>query len=209
MSEIVFKKGAKGLNPEYPYLFSPVQLGPIVLKNRIVFPAHLTNLAENHLPTERLVQYYEERAFGGAGLIITEEQTVHSSDIAYEKLIDAFNPAVIPIYRRMTAEVHKHGSKILAQINHNGLQGSSAFTRRVLWGPSPIPDPLFREIPKAMEKADMQDIMRGFCLAAEHTIKGGFDGCEVQSSHTSLLRQFMSPLTNKRTDEYGGSLIIV
>lgn len=193
------------MNREFPQLFSPVRIGPVTLKNRIVFPAHLTNFAENHLPSERHIQYYGERAWGGAGLIITEEQTVHPTDIAYEKLIDAFNPEVIPGYRRMTAEVHKHGAKILAQINHNGQQGSSAFTRRALWGPSPVPDPLFREIPKAMDKADMQEVIRGFVLVAEHTIKGGFDGCEVQSSHSSLLRQFMSPLTNRRTDEYGGS----
>lgn len=193
------------MNPEFPFLFSPIRIGPLTIKNRIVFPAHLTNFTENHLPSERHTFYYGERARGGAGLIITEEQTVHPSDVAYEKLIDAFKPQVIPGYRSMTAEVHRHDAKIFAQINHNGQQGSSAFTRRPLWGPSPVPDPLFREIPKAMEKADMQEVIRGFAIVAEHTIKGGFDGCEVQSSHSSLLRQFMSPLTNRRTDEYGGS----
>ncbi|KUO77128.1 MAG: NADH:flavin oxidoreductase [Desulfosporosinus sp. BRH_c37] len=193
------------MNTEFPHLFSPIRLGPITLKNRIVFPAHLTNFAENHLPSDRHTYYYGERARGGAGLIITEEQSVHPTDVAYEKLIDAFDSRVIPGYLRMTTEVHKFGGKILAQLNHNGQQGSSAFTRRALWGPSSVPDPLFREIPKAMDKADMQEVIRGFCLVAEHTIKGRFDGCEVQSSHSSLLRQFMSPLTNKRTDEYGGS----
>jgi len=193
------------LNPEFPHLFSQVQIGPVTLNNRIVFSAHLTNFAEDHLPSERHAYYYGERAWGGTGLIITEEQSVHPTDMAYEKLIDAFKPEVIPGYRRMTTEVHKYGGKIFAQVNHNGSQGTSAFSRLPLWGPSSLADPLFREICKAMEKADMQEVIRGFALVAEHTIKGGFDGCEVQGSHSSILRQFMSPLTNLRTDEYGGS----
>lgn len=193
------------MNTEFPNLFSPVRIGPVTLKNRIVFPAHLTNYAENHLPTSRHAFYYGERARGGAGLIITEEQSVHPTDLAYEKLIDAFDPRVIPGYRQITYEVHRHGGKIFAQLNHNGQQGSSAYSRIPLWGPSSIPDPLFREMPKAMEPEDIREVIRGFCLVAEHVIKGGFDGAEVQGSHSSMLRQFMSLLTNERTDEYGGS----
>ncbi len=193
------------MNTEFLHLFSPVRIGPVTLRNRIVFPAHLTNFADNHMPTMRHAYYYGERAKGGAGLIITEEQSIHPTDLAYEKLIDAFDPRVIPGYRKITSEVHRHGGKIFAQLNHNGQQGSSAFTRRALWGPSSIPDPMFREMPKVMDKEDMREVIRGFCLVAEHIIKGGFDGCEVQGSHSSLLRQFISPLTNERSDEYGGS----
>lgn len=193
------------MNAEYQYLFSPISIGPVTIKNRIVFPAHLTNYAEGNLPTSRHAHYYGERARGGAGLIITEELTVHPTDLAYEKLVDAFDPRVIPGFRQITYEVHRHGGKIFAQINHNGQQGTSAFTRFPMWGPSSIPDPMFREIPKAMEKEDIAEVIRGFCLVAEHVKKGGFDGIEVQASHSSLLRQFMSPLTNERTDEYGGS----
>lgn len=193
------------MNAEYRYLFSPVRVGPVTLKNRIVFPAHLTNHAVHNLPTSRHAYYYGERARGGAGLIITEEQSVHPTDLAYEKLIDAFDPRVIPGYRQITYEVHRHGGKIFAQLNHNGQQASSAFSRLPVWGPSSIPDPLFREVPKSMEKEDIHEVLRGFCLVAGHVKKGGFDGVEVQGSHSSLLRQFMSPLTNERTDEYGGS----
>lgn len=190
---------------EYRHLFSPIRIGPITIKNRIVFPAHLTNYAIHNLPTARHSYYYGERARGGAGLIITEEQTVHPTDLAYEKLIDAYKPEVIPGYRKITYEVHRHNAKIFAQINHNGQQGSSAFTRLPLWGPSSIPDPMFREIPKVMEQADIDEVVRGFCLVADYVKQGGFNGIEVQGSHSSLLRQFMSPLTNERTDEYGGS----
>lgn len=193
------------MNADFPYLFSPVRIGPVTIKNRVVFSAHLTNYAADHLPTPRHTLYYGERARGGAGLIITEEQSVHPTDMAYEKLIEAYNPGVIPGYREITGEVHRHGGKIFAQLNHNGQQASGAFSRLPVWGPSSIPDPLFREVPKAMEKTDIREVIRGFCLVAEHVLKGGFDGIEVQASHSSLLRQFMSPLTNERTDEYGGS----
>jgi len=193
------------LNVDYHYLFSPIRVGPVMLRNRIVFPAHLTNYAVNNLPASRHAYYYGERARGGAGLIITEEQSVHPTDLAYEKLIDAYDPKVIPGYRKITYEVHRHGAKVFAQVNHNGQQASSTFSRLPVWGPSSIPDPMFREIPKAMEQEDIDEVIRGFSLVAGHVKKGGFDGIEVQGSHSSLLRQFMSPLTNERTDSYGGS----
>jgi mycofactocin system FadH/OYE family oxidoreductase 2 len=193
------------LQADYKFLFSPVRVGPITLRNRIVFPAHLTNFAVDNLPTSRHAHYYGERARGGAGLIITEEQSVHPTDWAYEKLIHAFDPAVIPGYREITGMVHRYGGKIFAQLNHNGQQASGAFSRLPVWGPSAIPDPLFREVPKVMEKNDIYEVIRGYGLVAEHARRGGFDGLEVQASHSSLLRQFMSPLTNKRQDEYGGS----
>jgi len=86
---------------QFKYLFSPLRIGKVIVPNRISFSAHLTNLAENNLPSERQVYYLTERAKGGAGLIITEEQSVHPTDHAWEKIIDAYNPEVIPGYRRI------------------------------------------------------------------------------------------------------------
>jgi len=110
-------------------LFTPMKIGSITLKNRIVFSAHLTNYAQDFMPSERHLFYYRERARGGAGLIITEEQSTHPTDHPYEKLIHAFHRRVIPHYRRITAAVHAEDVPILAQINHNGGQGSGMFTR--------------------------------------------------------------------------------
>jgi len=188
---------------QFKYLFSPLKVGHAVLRNRIFFPAHLTNFAEDNLPSERLACYYAERARGGAALIITEEQSVHPTDRAYEKLIHAFDPKTIPGYRLMTRMVHREGALIFAQLNHNGAQGSSLYTRRPLWAPSPIPDPLFREVPKEMEKKDIKEVIEGFARSARHVKEGGFDGIEIQASHSSLIRQFLSPYTNRRNDEYG------
>ena len=187
-------------------LFTPVKIGSIVVKNRIVFSAHLTNYAQDFMPTDRHAYYYRERARGGAGLIITEEHSTHPTDHPYEKLIHAFNPAVIPGYRRITEMVHAEGVPILAQINHNGGQGSGMFTRLPAWAPSAVADPLFREVPKAVEYEEIDQIIKGYAAVASHTKQGGFDGIELQCSHSSIVRQFLSRNTNRRTDKYGSSL---
>jgi 2,4-dienoyl-CoA reductase (NADPH2) len=190
----------------YPHLLSPLRLGPLTLKNRVVFSAHLTNYAHNGKPSEQHAAYYAARAAGGAGLIITEEHSTHVTDWPYEKLIHGFDPAVVPGYRRITEAVHAHGVPILAQLNHNGGQASSMFSRLPVWAPSPIPDPLFREVPKALELHEIRDVVDGYALVAEHCVAGGFDGVELQCSHSSIVRGFLSPATNVRTDAYGGVL---
>lgn len=187
-------------------LWKPLALGPVVVRNRVVFSAHLTNYAENGLPTEQHAAYYAARAEGGAGLIITEEHSTHPTDWPYEKLIHGFHREVIPGYRRITEAVHRHGTPIFAQINHNGGQASSMYTRLPVWAPSAVADPLFREVPKAVDAAEIAEIVAGYALVAEHCAEGGFDGIELQCSHSSIVRGFLSPATNRRTDEYGGPL---
>ena len=190
----------------YRYLWSPLQLGPITTRNRIVFSAHLTNYARNGLPTEQHAAYYAARAAGGTGLIITEEHSTHPTDWPYEKLIHGFHREVIPGYKRITDAVHRHRTPIFAQINHNGGQASSMYTRLPVWAPSAVADPLFREVPKAIDQAEITEIIAGYALVAEHCAEGGFDGVELQCSHSSIVRGFLSPATNRRTDSYGGSL---
>jgi 2,4-dienoyl-CoA reductase (NADPH2) len=190
----------------YRYLFTPIRLGPVVVPNRIVFSAHLTNYAEDGLPTAQHAAYYGARAAGGAGLVITEEHSTHPTDWPYEKMIHAFRPEVLPGYRAITEAVHRHDVPVFAQINHNGGQASSMYTRRPVWAPSPVPDPLFREVPKAVDEADIAEIIRGYAAVAARCREGGFDGVELQCSHSSIVRGFLSPATNIRTDRWGGSL---
>jgi 2,4-dienoyl-CoA reductase (NADPH2) len=190
----------------YRHLFSPLRLGPVTVANRILFSAHLTNYATDGAPTEQHAAYYAARAAGGAGLIITEEHSTHPTDWPYEKLIHGFHPEVVEGYRHITEAVHAHGVPILAQINHNGGQASSMYSRLPVWAPSPVPDPLFREVPKAVEDHEIREIVDGYALVAAHCIAGGFDGIELQCSHSSIVRGFLSPATNRRTDAYGGSL---
>jgi len=92
------------------------------------------------------------------------------------------------------------------QLNHNGQQSTSDHTQHELWAPSPVPNVSSREVPKAMEQADIDAVIAGFAQVARATVQGGADGVELQVSDTSLLRQFLSPLTNQRSDKYGGTL---
>ncbi len=190
----------------YRYLWTPLQLGPVTARNRIVFSAHLTNYARDGRPTEQHAAYYAARAAGGAGLIITEEHSTHPTDWPYEKLIHGFHRDVIPGYRVITEAVHRHRVPIFAQINHNGGQASSMYSRLPVWAPSAVADPLFREVPKAVTHAEIDEIVAGYALVAEHCAEGGFDGIELQCSHSSIVRGFLSEATNKRTDQYGGSI---
>ena len=190
----------------YRYLWTPLELGPVSTRNRIVFSAHLTNYARDGKPTEQHAAYYAARAAGGAGLIITEEHSTHPTDWPYEKLIHGFHRDVIPGYRAITDAVHRHRTPIFAQINHNGGQASSMYSRLPVWAPSAVADPLFREVPKAVDQTEIDEIVAGYAMVAEHCAEGGFDGIELQCSHSSIVRGFLSPATNKRTDAYGGSL---
>lgn len=176
-----------------------------MVPNRINFAAHLTNLSEDHQISEDHIYYYRERAKGGCGLITTEELTVHPSDLAYDKLVDAFDPNVIPGFQRLTRAIHKYDTRIFAQLNHNGMQADGKISRLPVWGPSAGRDPIFRECAKEMEIEDIRECIEYFAKSAGHVVEGGFDGIELQLGHSSLIRQFLSPATNHREDEYGGS----
>ena len=189
----------------FRFLLSPLKIGSIVVPNRICFSAHLTNFSEDYKISDRHVHYYTERAKGGCGLIITEEMSIHPSDHAYEKLVDAFNPDVIPGYKKLTEAIHQFDTKIFAQLNHNGIQGDGTISRLPIWGPSSASDPLFREVAKEMEIEDIQECIDYFARSARYAREGCFDGIELQLGHSSLIRQFLSPLTNFRSDIYGGS----
>src|SRR3954447_2771864 len=188
------------------YLWSPLAIGPITTRNRIVFSAHLTNYARNGRPTAQHAAYYEARAAGGAGLIVTEEHSTHPTDWPYEKLIHGFHRDVIPGYRAITEAVHRYRVPIFAQINHNGGQASSMYSRLPVCAPSALADPLFREVPKAVTHGEIDEIVAGYAQVAANCAEGGFDGIELQCSHSSIVRGFLSPATNRRTDRYGGSL---
>ena len=176
-----------------------------MVPNRIHFAAHMTNFGEDQQISERHIHYYRERAKGGCGLITTEEMTVHPSDHAYEKLVDAYRPEVIPGYKKLTQSIHEYDTRIFAQLNHNGMQADGTISRLPVWGPSPDSDPLFRETCKEMEIEEIRECIDYFARSGAYAVEGGFDGIELQLGHSSLIRQFLSPATNFREDEYGGN----
>src|SRR3954452_10643886 len=188
------------------YLWSPLAIGPITTRNRIVFSAHLTNYAREGKPTAQHAAYYAARAAGGAGLIITEEHSTHPTDWPYERLVPSFHSAVISGYRELTEAVDRCRVPMFAQINHNSGEASSMYSRLPVWAPSAVADPLFREVPKAVTHDEIDEIVAGYAQVAANCAEGGFDGIELQCSHSSIVRGFLSPATNRRSDRYGGSL---
>jgi dimethylglycine catabolism A len=140
-------------------------------------------------PTAQHAAYYGARAAGGAGLIITEEQSVDAADRPYEKLVDGTDPAVVPGYRAIADTVHTHGALVLAQLGHNGGQSSSVYSGAPVDGADDEPDPMFGEVPRVLSSAGFDRLVAGFALVASHVAAGGLDGVEVQCSQASLIRQ--------------------
>ena len=187
-------------------LFAPLPLGRKTAPNRFVSAAHQTNFATHNRFTERHAAYYEARAAGGTGLIVLEGSAVHPSDWPYEYAVFGYDAAVVDGYRLIADAVHRHGALALAQLTHSGMQGSSHYSQLPLWAPSPVPEVNSRELPQAMDADDIAAVIEGFRLSARYAIDGGLDGVELNAGQDSLIRQFLSPLTNQRGDEYGGSL---
>jgi mycofactocin system FadH/OYE family oxidoreductase 2 len=187
-------------------LFEPLRLrGGCEAPNRIVFAPHATNLAADGLPTDRFGAYYERRAAGGAGVIVLEESFVHHSSHPYQRAIRGDEPAIVPAFSTLAERLRPHGATVLAQLGHAGMQGTGHIRKQALWAPSAVPNPATLEMPKVMEPEDIAAVVDGFARAARHALAGGLDGVEVNAGQHSLVRQFLSGLTNQRDDDYGGS----
>ncbi len=183
-------------------LLEPLALGPRTAPNRILFGPHVTNLGdEDRRYTERHVAYYERRARGGCGTIVVEGASVHDSDWPYERAPLAAVAAAG--WARIIAACRPHGALVIASLDHAGGQGSSAYSQRPLWAPSRVPEVATREVPKWMEAADIADVVAGFGAAAAAAGDADCDGVEINAGQHSLVRQFLSGLTNQRGDEWG------
>jgi mycofactocin system FadH/OYE family oxidoreductase 2 len=190
---------------EFPHLFSPLRLGPVEVRNRVVSTAHGTNLAVGHLPTERMARYHAERARGGVGLIVFEASSVHPT-ADFGTSVHAYDPASIPGYQRVADAVHEHGARLLVQLFHTGVNSNFRKTFRPAWGPSAVPSVIDHEVPHVMDESDMDEVVEGYAASAANVIEASLDGVEIQLGHTYLLGQFISPAYNRRDDEFGGSL---
>lgn len=188
-------------------LFEPITLGKVEIRNRVVMTGHGTGMAKDYLPTDQHVAYYRERAMGGAGLIGMAFPQIHptSQDVPGEPR--SWLPEIVPGLRKIADAVHEHGARIVMQLGHGGRQGHSTFTERALWSPSNTPCPFNLEMPKEMEIEDIDEIVEAHAVGARHAKQGGMDGVEIHSGYGGyLLASFLSPFSNHRTDDYGGSL---
>lgn len=187
-------------------LFTPLTLGTTQLPNRIVFTAHRTNFGRKGQLNDRHIAYYRRRAQGGCGLIVLGELSIHPNDQPWESMIHAWRPETIDELKKLTDAVHSYDTRIFLQLNHHGFQSSGAISRQAVWGPSAVADVMFGETAKVMEDEDMAELVEAFCRAADLSRTAGFDGVEIDMGSESLLRQFLSPISNHRQDAYGGRL---
>ncbi|HEX9842132.1 MAG TPA: FAD-dependent oxidoreductase, partial [bacterium] len=191
-----------------PALLAPLPLGPRTLPNRIVFGAHVTNFGVGNTFTERHHAYYRARAAGGCALIVTEALTVHPLDWPYEHVPFGHTEAIVPALARLAEAVRAAGPGclLLAQLNHWGGQSDGKLLRQSPWAPSASVEVASKRMARAMEPGQIAEVVAGFAAAARRVAEAGLDGVELNAGQHGLLRQFLSPLTNQRQDDWGGPL---
>jgi 2,4-dienoyl-CoA reductase-like NADH-dependent reductase (Old Yellow Enzyme family) len=191
-------------------IWEPLQLGPVTLPNRIVMTAMTVGYGEGHLLSDRHIAFYRERALGGVGLIITEQQAGYRiSKGSFHMGCSAWEKDAIPRLAALGEAVHEFGAKQFVQLFGTGVhdKGTMVFDEwHPLWGVSSVPSTVHRETPQVMGPAEIRDVVKGFGTAASNVMTAGLDGVEIQGAHGHLVAQFLSPAYNRRTDAYGGSV---
>ncbi|MBW2370505.1 MAG: FAD-dependent oxidoreductase [Deltaproteobacteria bacterium] len=190
------------------HLFSPITIRNCRIRNRILQSGHITGFAnKTGLPTERHVRYYERRAKGGIGLICTEAMPVSPHGCMVPgHMIEAWRDETIPLFRKISDAVHAHGTKIFAQVWHNGNQGNSLFSMVNTQSCSDVVSPAQSEVPDILDDDGIRKVIGEYVQACLRLKEGGYDGAELHFAHGYLPQQFLSPLTNLRKDKYGGNL---
>ncbi|MDM8535679.1 FAD-dependent oxidoreductase [Desulfobacterales bacterium HSG17] len=188
------------------HLFEPIQIGNLSIKNRIYLPAMHMGMADNFSVTERLTAFYAERARGGAGMIAVGYATIN--DIAGNtQNIGAHSDEHLPGLTALASAIKDNGARAVVQLNHAGRYNFSFFLNgKQPVAPSAIASRMTRETPKAMTAEEIKSTIQDFADAAERVKKAGYDAVEILSGTGYLISEFLSPLTNQRDDEYGGSL---
>ncbi len=187
---------------QYPHLFEPLDLGFTTLKNRLVMGSMHTGLEDRFYHYGKLASYFEARAKGGVGLIVTGGISPNKQGWLTPLGGTLNHLADVVHHARVTRAVHKHGAKILLQILHSGRYGYHPF----VVAPSAIKSPISPFKPRQMSLKNIQATIADFAHTASLAKKAGYDGVEVMGSEGYLINQFLSARTNKRADAYGGSL---
>jgi 2,4-dienoyl-CoA reductase-like NADH-dependent reductase (Old Yellow Enzyme family)/thioredoxin reductase len=187
-------------------VLEPIQIGQMEVRNRLVMSPMVTNYADfDGSVNERIKAYHQTRAKGGVGLIIVEATYVHPSGKGFQNQLGIYKDEMIPGLKSLTEAVHSYGAKIAVQLYHAGRQTTSKVTGMSIVAPSPIPCPVKQEMPKELSVDEIKELVEAFGQAARRAKEAGFDAIEIHGAHGYLLNQFLSPYSNKRTDEYGGT----
>lgn len=192
---------------KYEHLLSPIKIGETTVKNRIFMPPLSTNLADKGYVTDELVEHYKARAKGGVGLFVTEVVTVEPTYCYLPGDMCIYDDSFIPGWKKLADGVHEYGAKILPQLFHPAHMAFPMPGTPRLIAPSNVGPYYAREAPRAVTKEELKVIIRQFGEAAKRAQIAGADGVEIHAAHAhGLLGGFLSPLYNKRTDEYGGDI---
>jgi 2,4-dienoyl-CoA reductase-like NADH-dependent reductase (Old Yellow Enzyme family) len=196
------------MSDTYPHVFEPLQLRHRTLASRITFGAHTANMAEDGLPGERHIGYYRERALGGAGMIVVEPMPVHRTAVLTRGNFRHDDDAVIPAFRRLTDACRDANPDVVLihQLYHVGQHGDADNSFAPNWSPSGLPSYHDADGSHAMTVAEIEELIDGFVEAARRAKAGGFDGIEVFAAYHAVVDQFWTPWSNRRTDEWGGTL---
>lgn len=192
---------------KYSHLFSPIKIGETTVKNRIFMPPISTNLADKGYVTDTLVEHYAARAKGGVGLIVTEVTTIEPVYTYLPGDMSISDDSYIPGWKKLTEAVHKYGAKILPQLFHPAYMAFPIPGTPRLIAPSNVGPTYAKEAPRPVTIPELKIIIKQFGEAALRIKTAGGDGVEIHAAHAhGLLGGFLSPLYNKRTDEYGGDI---
>jgi len=190
------------------HILSPLKIKSMELPNRVVMPPMGTNLgnADSTVSQENLA-YMKRRAQGKPGLLITEITGVHPSGMVTPHELAAYDDRFIPGLSRLADVAHREGCKIAMQVHHSGRESLFLLGQGKAVAPSAIPSIVFKGTPREMTKADIEEVIVSFGAAARRAREAGFDAVEIHCAHGYLLTQFLSALSNQRTDEYGGKTL--
>lgn len=191
----------------YESLFEPIKIGSMELKNRLVVPAMSTLTATPEgASTEQFIAYHERKAKGGWGLIITEYYGVAPHVGFFPAMLGIWNDELVENHRQLTDRVHAAGAKIAAQISHSGRETYIAVSDENLAAPSPYSDVSGTKRPRELQIPEIKKIIGQYGDTALNLKRAGFDAVEIYAAHGYLISEFLSKYSNKRTDEYGGTL---
>jgi 2,4-dienoyl-CoA reductase-like NADH-dependent reductase (Old Yellow Enzyme family) len=187
-------------------LFTSGSIGTLELPNRLVRSATAERLADAEgRPKPPLKALYQELAQGGVGLIITGHMYVHPSGQAHPEMTGIYSDDLMPELAELADAVHQEGGRVVVQINHGGMQCSQATVAETM-APSAVDAHFLERSPREMTPAEIELTIQAYADAAGRAQKAGFDGVQIHGAHGYLISEFLSPFTNRRTDEWGGDL---
>ena len=187
-------------------LFSRGEIGTLQLKNRLVRSATAERMADKQgRPHPSMAALYEELAEGGVGLIISGHMYIHPSGKAHPEMTGVYSDDLIPDLSRLAEAVHRHGGKVVVQINHGGMQCShESVTEKI--APSDVDETFLNRSAREMTKDEIWEMIQAYGDAALRVQEAGFDGVQIHGAHGYLISQFLSPAVNRRDDHWGGDV---